>query len=169
MTNPCFCGCSLKTATLIVAVLDMIGAALLGIVALVFGGITIGALVGVADQVKDDDKPMYGAAAGVVVAGFVVLLLVAIGKFYLGLTLKRGADQEDLRKCRIWFIVTAVLFSLGVVVVFFNIISGHPVVNTVPNAIALLVEAFCLWVVYEYMVELKCGATFNNAPATMKV
>jgi len=171
MANPCFCGCSLKTGTLIFAIIEMVVAAILFFGFLIFGGFVIGGAVGAANE--SEDKETWGAGIGVLIAIILVVLIVLAFKFYLGLTLKRGADQEDLRKCRIWFIVSAVLFGFSICGLVRNIAIGQDAAHLLATFLGLGYEAFAMWVVYEFMNELKSGRTFdtsyNNAGGVLKV
>lgn len=167
MANPCFCGCSLKTASLIIAIINMILAAISFFMILIWIGILIGAAVPAATKVENG--VFVGATLGALISILIVVLIVCIFEFYLALTLKHGADQEDLRKCRIWLIFSAVLFVIEIIFkMVLIIIRGAGPIEYVIFSINIVYCAFSMWVVYEFMTALKSGQVFDTPAASAR-
>jgi len=149
----------------------MIAAALLFFVALIFTGILIEVAI-----VVTTNSNFSAPGIGPGIAVLIVVLIVSVFMFYVGLTFKRGVEQEDLNKCRIWFIVTAIFYDIGVflitvsilvIIVLSGVSTGIRFVGLFGFLIGfglLVYNAFSLWVAHEFMNELKSGGqTFEGS------
>jgi len=146
--------CSAKTFALIFGVLDMVFSSIFALGILVFFSAKIGMLSGILAQ--DDISTLLrmetGQTLGVMVGLCIALLLLCIGKFYLGLTLWKGADKNDYRKCRVWLIATAIMLVLNVVVsVGVNPATWRNMVG------AVIYETFRMVVVFQLIQKIQSG------------
>jgi len=173
MANPCFCGCSLKKSCVTIATINMIESSLLFYVTLIGGAV----LIGFGDTAASEEAWEYNVlfwaefGVGAAITFIIVFLIVFVLLFYFALTLRRGAEQENLKKCRIWFNVTAILFvilriikmiPLGFVVLpllysftRFLILDNEVYIFGCLAGFGLVYNVFSLWVVYEFMNTLK--------------
>jgi len=109
---------SLRNGCLIVAILHMIVASLAGILIIGWMSGEIGKWAGVltSQNIDNDLRMKTGELTGRLVGIAIALVLVCVGKFYLGLTLKKGVEKDDYKTCKFWLLATGLLFILNFIV-----------------------------------------------------
>jgi hypothetical protein len=150
--------CATKTGCYFIAFLDMIFAALMGLVCLILSSSEIGSLAGLVSGVAIDDatRAKYGRLLGITIGAAIGLLVICIGKFLLGLTLKRALDKDDQRKCKIWLVATSVLFIFNLVA---SLGYSYPTPDYTIVAFTIIFDGFRMMAVYIFMKELQAGDT----------
>jgi len=147
-----------KAASLTIAVLDMIFASLTAMISVAVFATYIGTSVAelTSATLSDEDRVTTGQTLGLLIAVSVGVLAICFGKFYLGLMLWKAANCDDYRKCRLWFIASAVVFA-------FNLLGSLAISSPWYSiAINLGYQTLSLAIVNRFMEELKNGRKIEN-------
>jgi len=134
----CCCGCTLKTGSLIIGILCLIGS-LIGTIQFSFGAVTY-----------NHPALWYGAVVQI------VMLIAAI-------LLVHGARTEQASLVRVWVYIQSVITILQVINLVIVVITSFTIGNLIS---ALLTIALCIYfiiVVRSYAIELENGGA--NSPA----
>jgi hypothetical protein len=174
MPNP-----TLKTASNFIAIIDMVGAGVLGIcVALAWGIKIINEVQAVAKD-KSFHPVTYSdlyndSNVNSSLATLINLILLCMVKMYLGFTLKQGIERNHLLKCKIWLISTTVILGIGVLASIYQIsqssttiITGTATIDADADAsrtisaphfvgivMGIVYETFCMFIISMYMRQM---------------
>jgi len=81
-----------------------------------------------------------------------------IGCLFLGMILLAGAKMRDLRRLRIWFVLTCILtvvFIVDILMEAFTMMS--PIITVLSPTFGTILQLYMLWIVMNYMEEIKGG------------
>jgi len=104
----------------------------------------------------EDTTAFYSFIGIIIIMASIFFILEGAVNMILSIMLYKGAAERISHKCRIWMIVHCVFFVPGVI--FFLVAFTGSETLTSSNAASgcgLILNAYCIWVVYEFIQELR--------------
>jgi len=174
VTNPCCCGCSLQTGTKAVAIVNIVFSGIFCAI-LLLGVLGFG-VIAASDSARDTDSIRREGPDPTEVKILLIATCIglAVSAFQLStsIVLLIGASQRHLGKCRFWYIVTMVFFVLFIVKSAGEIVmagmgggASAAAASLFGFLVGFVIEGYQLWVVYNFIEELKEGGPNDTVVA----
>ncbi|XP_035701737.1 uncharacterized protein LOC118433671 [Folsomia candida] len=161
--NPCCCGCSLQTGSEIIAVLQIIGS----VIILITSILGLLAVTKYYDEVEKEVKKDHEDISKTVLIVVMSLLLGAsCVNLILAIVLWQGARDRNRTKCWIWLtvsIIVLILIFARFIIDCVKVRTGH-VVDLVQGGVGILVDAYCIFIVYCFIQEVKQEQQSGETP-----
>jgi len=146
-----FCCCTLETGAKTIAVIQMI----FSIFGILLMSLVLTGAVLVTSFGQNAQDPDATDAGPWILAVSIIVIIAYVTSFCIAFLLWRGAGQRNQRYLKIWLIVTVILILAHIFDLTVKIIT-YGVANTgiFSNLVSLLIEVYCIWVVYGLRSEI---------------
>ncbi|CAG7729392.1 unnamed protein product [Allacma fusca] len=160
LPDPC-CGAPLQKAVKIVAIVDMVWAAISAGTLFLFLLLVIleGSSLAQAAQTDRLEFPAFAdfmeLGTGIVILCLIAFIAVSICYYFLGQYLLHGAMERNHEKVTLWFTITVGLLALRIVYWLIGVFSSTSMVlSGFFGLLSFIYQAYALWVVKAFRDEL---------------